>query len=201
MSPCSLFFFLFDDNSYPQPPLQDDNASRSAKIMGLDILKKTSKVHCLSNPCTFQINEVVFGATSTDVLFHTSAEEIHHNLPPNTRLRRIAQHVLQQRSYYPIFPPPAHSPTNLDLKHMDKWKLPCRPDVLLLPSKLKAMACGVLDTTVVINPGPLTRATSGGTYAVLEIHPMKRETLDAAGDDVSIPHNVNERIQVTVKRI
>ena len=134
----------------------------------------------MSNPCTFKINEVVFGVTSTDILFHMSTEEIHHNLPPNTRLRRIGQHVLQQRSYYPLFPPPAHSATNIDLKHIDHWKLPSRPDVLILPSKLKAMATtDLLDgSTVIVNPGCLTRATSGGTYAVMEIHPFRQEILD-----------------------
>ena len=163
------------------------------------------RVRCLSNPCTFKINEVVFGVTSTDILFHMSTEEIHHNLPPGGRLRRIAQHVLQQRSYYPVFPPPIHGQgTNLDLTHMDQWKVPARPDVLILPSKLKAMATTDLidGNTVVVNPGCLTRAASGGTYAIMEIQPIRKDLLDnASGDDTAIPHKVNERINVTVKRI
>ena len=159
------------------------------------------RVHCVSNPCTFKINEVVFGITSTDVLFHMNIEETNSNLEVGTRMKRIAQHVVQQRSYYPLFPPPATFPTNLDLKHMDKWQLPCKPDVLIVPSKLASFATPVLDNTVVVNPGHLTKGTTGGTYAVMEIHPMKREALDQSADDVQLQHNLDERIHVEVKRI
>jgi DNA polymerase alpha subunit B len=163
--------------------------------------EKPRRVHCLSNPCTFKVNETIFGVTSTDVLFHMSAEETNSFLEPGSRLRRISQHMLQQRSYYPLFPPPASMPTNLDLKKMENWQIPCKPDVLIAPSKLTSFACPILDNTVVVNPGHLTKGTTGGTYAIMEIHPIKRETLDQAGDDVQLPHASNDRIHVEVKRI
>jgi hypothetical protein len=157
------------------------------------------RVHCLSNPCTFQINELVFGVTSTDVLFHISAEETNANLPAGSRLRRIAQHLIQQGSYYPLFPP--NKSVNLDLKQQRGWTMPCRPDVLIIPSKLTPFCAPVLESTVVINPGHLTKGTTGGTYATMEIPPIPRTTLDEAVDGVLLPHNVQDRIQVQVKRI
>lgn len=164
--------------------------------------QKATRVHCLSNPCTFKINEVVFGVTSTDVLFHMSAEETNSNLEPGSRLRRIAQHMLQQRSYYPLFPPPPSFPTNLDLKRMENWQMPCLPDVLIAPSRLSCFATAVLDNTVFINPGHLTRGTTGGTYGIMEIHPINRETLDeSGGDDVRLQHGLVDRINVEIKRI
>lgn len=159
------------------------------------------RVHCVSNPCTLKINEVVIGVTSTDVLFHMSADETNANLEPGSRMGRLAQHMLQQRSYYPLFP--GSSNTNLDLKRMDQWKMPCAPDLLILSSKLAPFASTVLDnSTVVVNPGLLTRATMGGTYAVLDVHPLARETLEnAGGDEVELKHNIQDRTRVEIKRI
>lgn len=170
--------------------------------LNLGMEKGTPRVHCFSNPCTFKVNEVVFGVTSTDVLFHMSMEETNSNLEPGSRLRRIAQHALQQQSYYPLFPPPESIPTNLDLKRMDNWQIPCTPDVFILPSRLTSFATPVLENTIVVNPGHLARGTTGGTYGIMEIRPMKRETLDdSGGDGVCLKHNVPDRIHVEIKRI
>jgi DNA polymerase alpha subunit B len=173
--------------------------------LGLTLLQRGSsncRIHCLSNPCTFTINETVIGITSTDILFHISAEETNANLEPGSRLKRIAQHLLQQRSFYPLFPPPSSKPTNIDLKHMKQWQMPCQPDVLIVPSKLTTFASTALDSTVVVNPGHLTRGTTGGTYAIMEIYPFTRETLETeGGDDVQLPHRLTDRVRVQIKRI
>jgi DNA polymerase alpha subunit B len=109
--------------------------------------------------------------------------------------------MVQQRSYYPLYPPPASMPTNLDLKQIDGFKMPCRPDILIVPSRLTAFASLVLDSTVVVNPGHLTKGSTGGTYAIMDIHPIKREKLDDAADDVLLQHCLNDRVNVEVKRI
>mmetsp|Transcript_4801 Transcript_4801/g.12600 ORF Transcript_4801/g.12600 Transcript_4801/m.12600 type:complete len:158 (-) Transcript_4801:124-597(-) len=156
---------------------------------------------CLSNPCTFKINETVFGMTSNDTLFHLSMEQTNEFLPPGSRLKRIAEHVIKQRSYYPLFPAPANLPINLDLKKMDKMRLPCQPDILILPSKLATFAAAV-SNTVIVNPGYLSRGTTGGTYAILHINPVNRDSLDNAGaDDVQVPHDIVNRTMVEVKKI
>jgi len=203
---------------YPQPPLQD-RLSRGKLLdipgadgiefgsSGLHTLEKLGskkgesggrRVHCLPNPCTFQVNELVFGVTSTDVLFQMSVDETNANLPTGSRLRHIAQHLVQQQSYYPLYPP--NKAVNLDLKHQEGWKMPCRPDVLFLPSKLSPFCAPVLETTMVVNPGHLTKGTTGGTYSVMEIRPMERESLDAA-DSVRLPHNPQDRMQLEIRRI
>jgi len=204
---------------YPQAPFTDrrPEGGRTLNIpgaegiqvgtLGLDGIETVGRdsgprrVHCVSNPCTLKINEVVVGVTATDALFHISTDETSANLEPGSRLGRIAQHMLQQRSYYPLFP--ASSNTNLDLKHMDQWKMPCAPDLLILPSKLTPFARTVLDnSTVVVNPGHLTRDRMGGTYATMDIHPIARETLEnAGGDDVALKHGLQDRTRVEIKRI
>ncbi len=160
------------------------------------------RVHCFSNPCTFKVNEITFGVTSTDVLFHMSAEESNSNLEPGTRLRRIAEHMMQQRSYYPLFPPPLSFPMNLDLNRMESWYMPCTPDVLILPSRLTPFANSVLEGTVVINPGHLTRGKTGGTYGIMEIHPIDRGSCDElVSEDVRLHVGLPDRINVEIKWI
>ncbi|CAJ1956576.1 unnamed protein product [Cylindrotheca closterium] len=199
---------------YPQVPIQDHSGRPEVlKLQGGNMVEVGTlglerlnagglkRIHCFSNPCTFRINETVFGVSSTDTLFHISAEEVNSNLEPGSRLRRIAQHMLQQRSYYPLYPPPASVSMNLDVKKMDGFKMPCRPDVLIVPSRLSPFVTSVLETSVVLNPGHLTKGRSGGTYAIMDIHPIKREKLDGAGDDVQLLHNIPDRVNVAIKRI
>lgn len=200
-------------NSFPQPPFQDrmykpepskDLGSGDYELgtLGLSYVETMNRgdnssfkrVHCIPNPCTFCINEIVVGVSSTDALFHTSTNETNGNLPAGSRLARIAQHMLQQRSYYPLFP------AQINLDWQQSWEMPCRPDLLLCPSKLSPFAKSVLDSTLVVNPGPLVRDTTGGTYAVLQIHPLPRDTLEA-DPQVELPHNVAQRTRVEVKRI
>lgn len=161
--------------------------------------KSHRRVHCVSNPCTLKINEVVIGVTGTDTIFHMSADESNANLPPGSRLARISQHMLQQQSYYPLFPPARG--TNLDLKRMGKWNMPCQPDLLIVPSKLTSFARQVLEDTVVVNPGHLSKNTTGGSFAVMDIHPMKRDDLEKAGDNVELPHNVADRTRLEIRKI
>lgn len=222
-------FCLLSFVSYPQPPLKDRLAGGGKNLnvpgaegieigtLGLSHIETAGggalenqkgkhssaahrRVHCVSNPCTLKINELVVGVTSTDVLFQMSADETNANLVPGSRLGRISQHMLQQRSYYPMFP--AAPGTNINLKKMNKWKMPSQPDILIIPSKLTSFARTVLDSTVVVNPGHLCRDTTGGTYAIMEVHPIKRDKLENAGsEDVQMQHGVNERTRVEIKRI
>jgi DNA polymerase alpha subunit B len=89
----------------------------------------------------------------------------------------------------------------MDLKQQEGWKMPYRPDVLIIPSKLSPFCAPVLENTVVVNPGHLTKGTTGGTYSIMEIKPMSRESLDDAIDTVELPHNVQDRIHLEVRRI
>ena len=164
----------------------------------------TRRVHCVSNPSTLQINDITIGVTSTDILFHISSEECNANLPPGTRLAHIAQHLLLQRSYYPLFPPAKGA--SLDLSKSKEWEMNVKPDILIVPSKLASFARRVLDTTIVVNPGELTKNVTGGTYAVIDVHPKK--SMEAGGGeekDVVMEDDqyqgVQDRVRVDIKRI
>lgn len=138
------------------------------------------------------IGDLVIGATSTDVISNLIKDHVTKAAPalpgggPRMEtIPRLAQHVLEQRSYFPMFPaPPAvagvtppSDPTGytcadaavpLELSKLYELGLPCAPDILLLPSKLKTFA-RPLGSTLAINPGNLCRMNAGGTFAKIAV--------------------------------
>ncbi|KAH9986712.1 DNA polymerase alpha/epsilon subunit B-domain-containing protein [Russula vinacea] len=144
---------------YPQAPLD---------ISGLS--SDPWRIKLLPNPCRFSLNEVTFSVTSMDVLFHLRREqlvmraeeveslEVDGQQPATDTMASLARHVLQQRSFYPLFPTPldlSHE-VNLDVSHLEHLTL-CHgkgasaPDVLIVPSRLKHFS-KVVDRTIAINP-------------------------------------------------
>jgi len=204
------------DHVYPQPPLGDavEGGVNSPffdgeKLFRLDIpnskggpLKRL--VHCVGNPSMIQINEVVVGVTSTDVLMHLGKEEIAQRPPGSNRLERLVDHLLHQQSFYPLFPAPSgvQDAAPLDMRFNDKWRMPVSPDVLLVPSKLATFARRLTNGTLAVNPGQLAKGASGGTYAKLTVYPMPVEQLTQAAEaGAPIPHQVAERTSLQIKRI
>mmetsp|Transcript_658 Transcript_658/g.808 ORF Transcript_658/g.808 Transcript_658/m.808 type:complete len:763 (+) Transcript_658:75-2363(+) len=215
---------------YPQPPLEDaiPNGGKIMKFfpdtedtpygaLGLNKIERAGdrkipknptdrRIHLVSNPSTIQINEVSFGFTSTDTFMHLSTESINHKLPPGTRLIRLAEHAVKQQSYYPIYPPPsgAGKEINLDVTQRDAYTMPVQPDVLVLPSRLTPLATDIVNgDTIAVNPGLLVKGATGGTYAIMEIHPMKKEQMEKASavENGLLRHNVKDRVRVEVRRI
>ncbi|CDO75324.1 hypothetical protein BN946_scf184848.g1 [Trametes cinnabarina] len=175
------------------------------------------RIRLLPNPSRFTINGVHIAASSVDILFHLRKEEYFQRAGETEPLlvapasdapdamANLCRHILQQRSFYPIFPAPlelAHE-VNLDVTHSDLLYLcpqdendddeegrtdpsraRCAPDVLITPSRLKHFT-KVVDSTVAINPGWLTKST----YAVLEY----------AGH--SSPGPAKDRTKVEIRRL
>ncbi|KAI0826859.1 DNA polymerase alpha subunit B [Trametes gibbosa] len=178
------------------------------------------RIHMLPNPARFTLNGVHVAVSSVDVLFHLRKEEffkratevdpLHSSASSNApdAMANLCRHILQQRSFYPIFPVPldlSHD-VNLDVTHSDMLYLTpqdddddevvgeserddpsrarCAPDVLVVPSRLKHFS-KVVDDTVAVNPSFLTKST----YAVLEY----------AGHGT--PGPAKDRIKVEIQRL
>lgn len=156
------------------------------------------RIHLVSNPSTIKINDAIVGFTSLDAFMHMSTETVNSKLPTG-RMNRLAEHFIKQRSYYPIFPPSAgHGKDfNIDVTMMDAYAMPVQPDVLILPSKLTGVAMTVANGTTVVNPGHLVRGAVGGTFAIMDIHPMKNEN----GTEGNAGNSVKDRIRVEVRKI
>jgi DNA polymerase alpha subunit B len=58
--------------------------------------------------------------------------------PKPDRITSVMGELLQQRSFYPLFPPGEGS--QLEITQQDKLALPVSPDVMILGSKLNRMA-------------------------------------------------------------
>ncbi|KLO17265.1 DNA polymerase alpha, subunit B [Schizopora paradoxa] len=148
------------------------------------------RIKFLANPCRFSINDVTFAATSVDVLFHLRNQELmlrgqEVDPSPSTKgtshdpITNACRHLLQQRSFYPLFPVPADfsSEVNLDVSHSEGLRLltdsgPHAPDVLLLSSKLKHFS-KVIESTIAINPSFAVK----GTHATITVSDTQHSTL------------------------
>lgn len=150
---------------YPQPPFTLPNLNK----------EQAQRVTLVPDPCTLPIDGVVFGVTSTDILFHMGAEEISCGTGSD-RFSRILKHILTQRSYYPLYPPVEE--VNMDYEKFQNYgQMPLTPDVLIVPSELRYFIKDVVGC-VCVNPGRLTKGQVGGTYCRLLIQrrPSSGET-------------------------
>eukprot|EP00730_Choanoeca_flexa_P015575 TRINITY_DN7181_c0_g1_i1.p1 TRINITY_DN7181_c0_g1~~TRINITY_DN7181_c0_g1_i1.p1 ORF type:complete len:643 (+),score=139.85 TRINITY_DN7181_c0_g1_i1:36-1964(+) len=146
------------DFIFPQAPLQ---------------VLEHERVNFFSNPCTFAVQEIVFGICSHDVLLDMTKQETSKGCESD-RMTRLANHLIEQRSYYPLSPPLPGM--NFDHPHIDQTAMPITPDVLILPSDLKHFVKNV-NGTLVMNPGRLTKRNSGGTYGRMIIHAPRRNDI------------------------
>jgi len=151
------------------------------------------RVFFFPNPCTFMIQELTFGCTTADVLSDVFKNEAAR---PKKDLASVANHLIEQRSYYPLFPP--GEGVNFDYAHIDNTAMPITPDVLLLPSKLRYFAKDV-NGTLVVNPGRLTKFRSGGTYGHLRIDAPRRN--DIPTNNEPLRAGVSERATVQIRRV
>lgn len=138
------------------------------------------RIRLLPNPARFSLNGISFAVCSVDVLYHLRKEEYFRRgeeidsivcepAAASDPMSNLSRYVLQQRSFYPIFPVSmdvAHE-VNLDVSHSAELRVAESPDdpgpdVMVLPSRLKHFS-KVVDNSVVVNPSYLTK----GTYATL----------------------------------
>lgn len=129
--------------SWPQEPF-------GKKELGLPKQART-----VSNPVTISLNEVVIGISAQDILYDLRREEVLVGRPKeNNMLARLPRHVIQQRHFYPVFPPVNRTnlpksgteegiatgmPLDVSYLKLGEW-LNVRPDVLIMPSALTPFA-------------------------------------------------------------
>ncbi|ETI49489.1 hypothetical protein F441_06656 [Phytophthora nicotianae CJ01A1] len=180
---------------YPQPPLNKKKACEA-----FEVADYAKRVHFMSNPSTFSINGVVFGTSALDVVVQLSSNELYRaQVRDQNRLLRLCEQVVDQRSFYPMFPPPPNSEAPIDLRYMKQFQFEQTPDILLLPSILNRF-CGRVKDSICLNPGQLCKGESGGTFAHITILPLSNDKIESATDD-KCAHFVPDRTIVEIKRI
>jgi DNA polymerase alpha subunit B len=195
------------DYVYPQPPLADrvpggvpSPFDDALFALGIPFTAEgpDKRVHCVSNPALLCIGELVIGVSSTDVLFDLGREEIAQNPVSSNRITRLAEHLVMQQSFYPLFPTSGQDAVPLDMRFNDQWRLPVSPDILITPSKLATFARPLRNGTLAVNPGQLARGVGGGTFADFTIFPLREEDL-STGE--ASRHKASERSQVSIRRV
>lgn len=129
--------------SWPQEPFprKELGLPKAAKIIG--------------NPMTLSINEMVLGISSQDILWDLRHEELVGGKPATPNLMsRISRYLIEQRHYFPIFPPIDRSKlpkvgtaegistgAGLDTSYLKLGEMVnTRPDVVVVPSALPPFA-------------------------------------------------------------
>ncbi|PHH61897.1 hypothetical protein CDD81_7761 [Ophiocordyceps australis] len=172
-------------------------------------LPKTARI--VSNPMTLSINEVVMGLCSQDILYQLRAEELVQGAPPGDSKGRLGRYLLEQRHYFPLFPPMDRSRlpktgtqqglatgAALDLSYLKLGEMVnVRPDVMLTPSALPPFAM-VVESVLMINPGHLSKRRGAGTFARMSLHAPK---LNGDAPDNMVSHQVYDRARVEIVRI
>ncbi|KAK7387567.1 hypothetical protein VNO78_28462 [Psophocarpus tetragonolobus] len=154
------------DFVFPQPALD----------ISLSDLK--SQIASLANPGIFEANEVKVGCCTVDILKQISGEEISRTAAdgkPIDRMSRLATHILNQQSFYPLYPPAESVPLDFSLA-AEALQLSLVPDILILPSDIKYFVKvlsneneGISHTKcIAVNPGRLAKGEGGGTFVELD---------------------------------
>ncbi|KOM39754.1 hypothetical protein LR48_Vigan03g313600 [Vigna angularis] len=154
------------DFVFPQPALE------------INLSDFKSQIVSLANPGIFEANEVKVGCCTVDVLKQISGEEISRTAAdgkPIDRMSRLTNHILNQQSFYPLYPPAESVPLDFSLAP-EALKLSLVPDVLILPSDIKhfvkvlsSESEGINNTKcIAVNPGRLAKGEGGGTF--VELH-------------------------------
>ncbi|KAK4690248.1 DNA polymerase alpha subunit B, partial [Lecanoromycetidae sp. Uapishka_2] len=192
--------------SWPQEPFDK-------KLLGLP---KQAKV--VTNPVTISLNEIVVGISAQDVLNDLRREEVVVGQPKERNIMaRLPRHLVQQRHFSPIFPPADRTslpktgteegvaigmPLDVAYLKLGEW-LNVRPDMLITPSALSPFA-KVVESVLVVNPGPLSKRKGPGTYAQLSIHPKKvteEERDRERAEGAMVGHHLFDRARVDIIRI
>ncbi|TQS37002.1 hypothetical protein Golomagni_02537 [Golovinomyces magnicellulatus] len=187
--------------SWPQEPFQ-------RKDLGLP-----KSVRIIGNPTVISLNEIAFGISSQDILTELRISEVvGKNLKDTSLLERLSKYLIEQRSFFPVFPPADRKSlpktgtlsdistgAMLDTSYLKLGDIiNARPDVMIVPSALPPFA-KVVEGVLVINPGYLSRRKVTGTYTKIAIRSVMPDPKEE--DSSIIAHNVFERARVDIFKI
>ncbi|GAA0154934.1 DNA-directed DNA polymerase [Lithospermum erythrorhizon] len=153
------------DFVFPQPPFE---------VYPSEI---RHQIHSITNPGTFSANQVNVACCTVDILKQLSAEEISRNATGESkhRLTTIANHLWNQRSFYPLYPPAEAVPVDFSLA-AEVLEISSIPDILIIPSDLanfvRVLSVGKINDEeeikcICVNPGRLARGEGGGFFVEL----------------------------------
>ncbi|SCU94443.1 LANO_0E06788g1_1 [Lachancea nothofagi CBS 11611] len=174
---------------------------------------------CYTNPSTFQLNEVFVGCSNIDAFKDIKEVVKGGNTCSKNRFDRIAEHILTQRRFYPLFPggikkkkvigDDGHerwehiSGADLDVPYLGLTEFVGNilPDLIIIPSELTHFA-RVVQNVLFVNPGMFMRPSGvRGTYAQISVSPpdlLDGKLTKIEGEDDVYLHNLWKRCRVDI---
>ncbi|KAH8825060.1 DNA polymerase alpha subunit B [Flagelloscypha sp. PMI_526] len=152
------------------------------------LTKRDPRIKLVPNPARFTLNGAAFATTSLDVFHGLKSSEIRVPMPGGAidvvetalpdeidPFGGVCRYVLEQRSFYPVFPPPIG--VNIDITRattqgslsLCEDQGDYEPDVLVVPSRFKQFS-KTIHSTKAINPSSLNK----GQHVLLRVDPKKQ---------------------------
>lgn len=140
----------------------------------MNIADLNHQITCITNPGIISANKVKVGCCSVDVLKQLSTDVVSRGI--KNRMNTLTNHLLSQRSFYPLYPPAEDTPVDLSLAP-EALQMSSVPDILIVPSDLTQFVkvLSVEGTSeevkcMCVNPGRLARGEGGGHFVELNFH-------------------------------
>lgn len=126
-----------------------------------------TKFSYFPNPCMFTVNALQFGITSVDVLHDLEQNSIISGPQTSDLHSSLASFVLNQQSFYPIYPAPSEVP--VDMPHSEAGlTIPSMPDALIFASTTHSFV-RTINGVLAINVGKTITHGQPGTFAEVKI--------------------------------
>ncbi|XP_012231068.1 DNA polymerase alpha subunit B isoform X2 [Linepithema humile] len=133
-------------------------------VFNRKLLQNYPNLKLMPDPCILDVADLKIGITSVDVIKHIGKEEI-SNISGMDRLSRLADHVLAQTCFYPVYPP--FEDLNVDTELWERYAFfDQQPHLLILPSDMRSY-CKVINECVTLNPERMHKHA----YAKLGVKP------------------------------
>lgn len=149
-------------NIYPTPPY-----TIMKGLLRRYKLSIHSQIHnniiFVPDPCLLDIDGVIIGVTTNDTIFQLAREEMAFGYNVD-RIIRLISHLINQRSFYPLYPAPLK--LNMAWSKLMATEMKCTPHVLILPSEL---AHYIKDVQGCCCINPKFKGKGAGTFARMEI--------------------------------
>jgi len=122
----------------PQPPMSEKSFSS---------IKNNNMPYLSSNPATFTLNDISVGIINTDIIkdmcinmcIKTPPVDSDQSAQPNKpKIEIVLQSILQQKSFYPLYPGSLATPIEWEQYHGLMFEK--TPDILIAPSDLLLFA-------------------------------------------------------------
>jgi len=121
------------------------------------------------NPCELQVNDITISVINTDIVKDLCPNIFAKNMEP-AKIDLALRALHEQRTYYPLYPPNPETP--IEFEQIDKLRISRIPDILITPSDLMQFAKYVDGGAICVNPGPIIKQDTPGTYATINIDPF-----------------------------